>query len=120
MSESKLAAQQPDPAFVVLGATGGIGSVLCRRLAADSFGRIDGMVNLVGSMLLKPGLTEALTSSEVARKVSESMHALGRLGEPLDIADAIAWLLDGRAGWVTGQVFGIDGGLATVRPRTKV
>jgi NAD(P)-dependent dehydrogenase (short-subunit alcohol dehydrogenase family) len=45
------------------------------------------------------------------------MHALGRLGEPEDIASMIAWLLDPEQGWVTGQEFGVDGGLATLRAR---
>jgi NAD(P)-dependent dehydrogenase (short-subunit alcohol dehydrogenase family) len=45
------------------------------------------------------------------------MHALGRVGEPEDVASAIAWLLDPAQSWVTGQVIGVDGGLATVRSR---
>ena len=45
------------------------------------------------------------------------MHALGRVGEPTDVARAIAWLLDPVQSWVTGQVIGVDGGLGTVRPR---
>jgi NAD(P)-dependent dehydrogenase (short-subunit alcohol dehydrogenase family) len=38
------------------------------------------------------------------------MHALGRIGEPEDVASAIEWLLDREQGWVTGQTLGIDGG----------
>jgi NAD(P)-dependent dehydrogenase (short-subunit alcohol dehydrogenase family) len=45
------------------------------------------------------------------------MHALGRLGEPDDVAAMIAYLLSAEAAWVTGQVIGVDGGLATVRTR---
>jgi len=45
------------------------------------------------------------------------MHALGRVGEPEDVASAIAWLLDPAQSWVTGQVIGVDGGLATLRSR---
>ena len=40
------------------------------------------------------------------------MHALGRLGEPEDVASLIVWLLQPENDWVTGQVFGVDGGSA--------
>jgi NAD(P)-dependent dehydrogenase (short-subunit alcohol dehydrogenase family) len=45
------------------------------------------------------------------------MHALGRVGQPEDVADAICWLIRPDADWVTGQVIGVDGGLGTVRSR---
>ena len=40
------------------------------------------------------------------------MHALGRIGEPDEVASAIEWMLDPSQGWVTGQVLGVDGGLS--------
>ena len=46
------------------------------------------------------------------------MHALGRLGEPEDVAAMITFLLDPSNNWITGQVIGIDGGLGSVRPRS--
>ena len=46
-----------------------------------------------------------------------SLHALGRIGEPEDVASMIDWLLNPEQGWITGQVFGADGGLSTVRAR---
>jgi len=38
------------------------------------------------------------------------MYPTGRLGEPADIASAIAFLASGQAGWITGQVLSVNGG----------
>jgi NAD(P)-dependent dehydrogenase (short-subunit alcohol dehydrogenase family) len=36
---------------------------------------------------------------------------MGRLGRPMEIADAVLWLCDERSGFVTGQAIALDGGL---------
>jgi NAD(P)-dependent dehydrogenase (short-subunit alcohol dehydrogenase family) len=68
-----------------------------------------------------PGLTRTPGTERIVEgpsgEASRAMHPLGRLGEPEDVASAIAWLLDPAQSWVTGQVLGVDGGIATVRPR---
>lgn len=68
-----------------------------------------------------PGLTRTpgasrLFGSDAAREASLAMHAIGRLGEPEDVASAVLWLLHPEQSWVTGQVLGVDGGLGTLRP----
>lgn len=73
-------------------------------------------VNCVAPGLVRTPMTARLTNNELALKASTAMHPLGRIGEPEDVAHVIAWLLGPHATWVTGQVFGIDGGLSTVRP----
>ena len=88
------------------------------RASAATYANRGVRVNAVAPGLVETPATERITSSEAGRKQSEAMHALGRLGRPDDIAEAIVWLLDGdRSGWVTGQIVGVDGGLGTVRPR---
>ncbi|WJL95164.1 SDR family oxidoreductase [Microbacterium sp. ET2] len=77
-------------------------------------------VNAVAPGLTETSLTASLTETDGARKVSEAMHALGRLGKPEDVARAVAFLLDPANDWITGQVLAVDGGLARVRPRMKV
>ena len=75
-------------------------------------------VNAVAPGLVETPLAARVLSSEAGRQQSASMHALGRIGQPGDVAEAIDWLLDGaRSSWVTGQVIGVDGGLGTLRPR---
>lgn len=76
-------------------------------------------VNAVAPGLTQTPLTASLTGNEGSRKVSEAMHALGRLGEPADVARAVAFLLDPANSWITGQVLGVDGGLGSLRPRPR-
>ena len=87
------------------------------RAAAASYSRQGIRVNAVAPGLVRTKLTARLTSSPQAEQTSIAMHALGRVGEPEDVASAIAWLLDSDQSWVTGQVIGVDGGLGSVRAR---
>ena len=73
--------------------------------------------NAVAPGLVRTPLTQGLVAGELAEKASVAMHPLGRLGEPGDIARAIAFLLDPAQSWITGQVLGVDGGLADLRGR---
>jgi NAD(P)-dependent dehydrogenase (short-subunit alcohol dehydrogenase family) len=74
-------------------------------------------VNCVAPGLVRTPLTARLTASETTLKTSTALHALGQIGEQEEVAEAIAWLLDPGHSWITGQVLGVDGGLATVRTR---
>jgi NAD(P)-dependent dehydrogenase (short-subunit alcohol dehydrogenase family) len=44
-------------------------------------------------------------------------HPIPRLGEAEDAAALAAFLLSDQAGWMTGQVIGVDGGRSTLRGR---
>ncbi len=75
--------------------------------------------NVVSPGLVQTAMTENVTRSETARQASLDLHPLGRLGEPGDIAGTIRFLLGPDAAWITGQTFGVDGGLSTLRPPTR-
>jgi NAD(P)-dependent dehydrogenase (short-subunit alcohol dehydrogenase family) len=85
--------------------------------AAASYAPKGIRVNALAPGLVRTPLTARITGSETALKASTALHALGRVGEPEEVAGAIAWLLDPAQSWITGQVLGVDGGLATVRSR---
>ena len=86
--------------------------------AAASYARQGIRFNAVAPGLVRTPLTKGLVASELAEKASIGMHPLGRLGEPEEVAGAILWLLDPAQSWITGQVLGVDGGLANVKGRS--
>lgn len=90
------------------------------RSAAATYAPSGIRFNAVAPGLVETPLSASITAAPAARKLSESLHPLGTLGQPEDIASAIAWFLDPAQRWVTGQVLGVDGGLGRVQPRPRV
>jgi len=86
--------------------------------AAASYARYGVRVNCVAPGLTRTEMARSLTQNELVAKASASMHPLGRIGEADEVASALCWLLDREQGWVTGQVIGVDGGLASVQSRS--
>jgi NAD(P)-dependent dehydrogenase (short-subunit alcohol dehydrogenase family) len=60
---------------------------------------------------VSPGWIETKDYGALRRK-DHTQHPVGRVGKPEDIAEIVAWLLDGkRSGFVTGANFVVDGGM---------
>lgn len=88
------------------------------RAAAATYAPKGVRVNAVAPGLVRTPLAGRLVATEQAVEASAKLHPLGRIGEPDDLTDALAFLLDREASaWVTGQTLSVDGGFATVRPR---
>jgi NAD(P)-dependent dehydrogenase (short-subunit alcohol dehydrogenase family) len=76
--------------------------------------------NVVAPGLVDTGMAQAITANEMALKASTAMHALGRIGQPSDVAPMIQFLLSPQSSWISAQVLGVDGGLSRIMPRVKV
>jgi glucose 1-dehydrogenase len=91
-------------------AKGGV-QMLMRSLAQE-MGCKGIRVNGVAPGAIKTPINEEVWSDEAQRKKLLELIPYGRLGEPEDVAAAVAWLLSDDADYVTGTTLTIDGGMA--------
>jgi NAD(P)-dependent dehydrogenase (short-subunit alcohol dehydrogenase family) len=89
------------------------------RSAAATYAQRGMRFNVVAPGLVDTNLSQKIVSNEASRKVSESLHPLGRIGAADEAARAVCWLLHPQQSWITGQTLGVDGGLSRVQPRPK-
>jgi len=80
------------------------------RCAADDLGEHGIRVNAVMPGLVATDLALPLTSSDLAVQDYLRCMPISRVGAPDDIAGMVSFLLSDAAGWITGQVVGVDGG----------
>jgi len=66
-------------------------------------------VNVVAPGFIDTDMTRALTDEQ--RKSLEGTIALGRLGAPIDIAHAVAFLASSAAAYITGETLHVNGGM---------
>ena len=82
----------------------GLTKTLARELASRGI-----TVNAVAPGLIETDMTGVL-SEEVRQAILQKIP-LGKLGEPEDIAAAVAYLASAEAKYITGQVLTVDGGM---------
>ena len=101
------------PGYAAMGAAKGAVEALTRQLAVELSPKKIRVNTLRGGLVD----TDALNYFHEKEKVIETakkITPMGRLGTPTDIAKMVDLLLDERAGWLTGQIITVDGGLSLV------
>jgi 3-oxoacyl-[acyl-carrier protein] reductase len=104
----------------IVGATGNAGQA---NYAAAKAGLV-GMTKALAQEVASRGITinavaPGFIATPMTDKLSEQQRAkladaipLGRLGQPDDVAAAVAYLASDEAGWVTGATLHVNGGMA--------
>lgn len=75
-------------------------------------------VNTVAPAVVETPVYETFMTAEEAKEALpgfNDFHPIGRNGQPDDVAEAILYLASSKAGWVTGTVLNIDGGVTAGR-----
>ncbi len=109
---STVAVQRGMPFHASIASAKGAIEGLTRALAAELAPTI--RVNAIAPSLVETSLANGLLNTEAKVKSSQERHPLKRIGDPKDIASAIAYLLSEQSSWMTGQILGIDGGLSAI------
>ena len=110
---STVAVRQGMPFHASIAMAKGAVEGLTRSLAAEWAPVI--RVNAVAPSLTNTPLAARLLASEERVQASRDRHPLRQIGQPNDVAATALFLLGEQSRWITGQVWGVDGGMSTVR-----
>jgi NAD(P)-dependent dehydrogenase (short-subunit alcohol dehydrogenase family) len=109
---SSVAARRGFANHAAIGAAKAAVEGLAVSLAAELAPQV--RVNAVAPSLTRTALAEPLTRSAQMAEAIARQHPMARLGEAEDAAAMADFLLSDAAGWITGQVIGVDGGRGTL------
>src|SRR5262249_31994811 len=91
------------------------GAIIQLTRQAAVYGAPHGITaNAVCPGWIRTALNRPVWSDPEQRAKAAARHPLGRLGEPSDVAGAVAFLASPDAAWITGIALPVDGGITCV------
>lgn len=91
------------------------GVVGLTKTAALEFSSRGVRVNAVCPGVIETPMVERMMeSTKLEREAFERQEPIGRLGQPREIGEAVAWLLSDASSFVTGVAMPVDGGFVAV------
>jgi NAD(P)-dependent dehydrogenase (short-subunit alcohol dehydrogenase family) len=86
------------------------GVVGLTKNAAIEYAQKNIRVNSIGPAFIHTPLIEALENDKGTYNYLVSLHPIGRLGKPEEVAELVIWLSSDKASFVTGSYYPVDGG----------
>lgn len=87
------------------------GVMALTRVAAAESGRHGVRVNAVAPGLIYNDFLRRIYPDDFFEGYAENRSLVGRIGEPEDVANLVAFLVSDDAGYITGEVYGVSGGV---------
>ena len=88
------------------------GVIMFTKSIAVEYGQYKIRCNCIAPSTIRSSIIEPYLQDEEAKKVLESTFPLRKVGEPEDIAGAVAYLCSDDSKWVTGTIMMVDGGIS--------
>jgi 3-oxoacyl-[acyl-carrier protein] reductase len=108
---SSIAAWEPTDEHGAAYSAAKAGIMALTRVAAAENGRHGIRVNAVAPGLIYNDFLRKIYPSEFFSGYAERRSKVGRVGEPQDIANMVSFLVSEKAGYITGEVYGVSGGV---------
>lgn len=107
-----------DPRMAVYNASKAFVHGLTRSIAVDHGPKVRCNAICPGWIMTEMASDGFDLAGDPARAKADAIarHPVGRLGQPADVANAVAWLVSDQAAFATGQCFVLDGGLTAASP----
>ena len=102
-----------------ISASKGAVEALTRSLSM-TYGNYGIRVNCIAPSLINTKMAKFLVQNELAVKSTISLNAIKRIGEAMDVANVISFLLSEKSSFITGQIISVDGGLSHIRTPPKI
>ncbi len=109
---STVAVKQGFPNHAIVSSAKGAIEGLTYALAAELAPNI--RINCIAPSLTNSKISNFLLKNEKIAEGIAKMHPLKRIGEGEDSASLAKFLLSEESSWITGQIFGVDGGRSSV------
>ncbi len=109
---SSVATQRGFPNHSIIASTKAAVKGLAISLAAEFAPNI--RVNCIAPSLTNSKISQPILKNNLMAEGLAKAHPLKRIGEGKDIAAMAKFLLTEESSWITGQVFGVDGGRSSL------